>query len=192
MKFDESAQVIVIVAVLLIVVLLLLAVVIEGAVLILERRELTLGADASGKAGLIPVGDHMLTQVVSAQTAAAKFTASPAPLTITPGPSLTETPSPDDLYAWLDEYHLKTLVAPPMRTTVATQSLGYAERNGIGPSNPDVLEFTVVYPYHFHAGRKGLTIYIRIRKEVTMGFASFLGVNEGVLSGETKQSIPHR
>lgn len=126
-KNSEKAQVVIIVAVLLMVILLMLALIIDGARLMVEQQELKRAADAAGKAGLIVVGDRMVTQVVSAQTAAANLTLTATPAGSTPGPTLTPTPAPDDFYSWLNDDHRETLVAPPMQTLVATHVLGSVE-----------------------------------------------------------------
>ena len=122
----------VIVAVLLIVILLFLAVIVDGARIMVEQRELSRAADAAGKAGLILVGDRMVTQVVDAQTVAAEITLTSTPMGATPGPTLTPTPGSDDFFEWLTDDHRMTLVAPPMQTLVATHVLGSLEENGLG------------------------------------------------------------
>lgn len=192
MKKSEKSQIVIIVAVLLMVILLFLALIIDGARLMVEHQELKRAAEAAGKAGLIVVGDRMVTQVVSAQTAAASLTLTATPAGSTPGPTLTPIPAPDDFYSWLTEDHRATLVAPSMRTLVATYVLGSAEKNGFGLSNPAVTEFEVDYPHQYHPGDQHLQIYIRIKRVVAVIFGSILNLDEGVLSGDTKQSIPQR
>ena len=192
MKKSEKAQIVIIVAVLLMVILLFLALIIDGARLMVEQQELKRAAEAAGKAGLIFVGDRMVTQVVSAQTAAASLTLSATPPGSTPGPTLTPTPAPNDFFGWLTDFHRATLVAPPMRTLVATYVLGSAEDNGFGPSNPAVAEFEVDYPHQYHPGDQHLQIYIRIKRVAAVIFGSILNLDEGVLSGDAKQSIPQR
>ncbi len=192
MKKREDAQVIVIAAILLMLLLLILAVVIDGARMMMERQTLERIADGSGKAGLIPVADHMVTQVVAAQTTAAARMGTPTGHTRTPGPTATETPDQSDFYGWLDDDHRKTLVAPPMRTLVTTHSLAYADQNGVGLSHPDILHFEVDYPYQYHAEDNGIKIHVRIRRKVQIIFGSLLGMDEGEISGESKQSLPQR
>jgi len=182
----------IIVAVLLMVVLLLLAVLVDGARLLQERQELIRVADAAGKAGLIPVGDHMVTQVVNAQTAAATQSGSTPAGTNTPGPTPTPTPDLDDFFGWLNADHRKTLVAPPMRTVVATQVRGYAERNDRGPSHPEIQDFQVDYPHQYQASDPEIQVQVRIHRKVAIIFASLLGLDEGVITGESKQGIPQR
>lgn len=192
MRKRERAQVIVIVAILLMVLLLLLAVVIDGATMMLEKQRLERAAGSAGKAGLIPAADHMVTQVVAARTAAATLVGTPSGHTATPGPTPTGTPDTGDFYGWLDDDDRKTLVAPPMRTMVATHSVAYADRNGIGPSNLDVLQLEVDYPYQYQAGDHALKIRIFIRRKVDILFGSLWGMDKGEISGESQQSLPQR
>ena len=192
MKNSEKAQVVIIVAVLLMVILLMLALIIDGARLMVEQQELKRAADAAGKAGLIVVGDQMVTQVVNAQTAAANLTLTATPAGSTPGPTLTPTPAPDDFYSWLNDDHRETLIAPPMQTLVATHVLGSVEENGFGFSNPAVTELEINYPDQYFSGAQHLQIYFQIKRIVTVMFGSLLNLEEGVLSGDTKQSIPQR
>ena len=188
----ENGQVIVIVAVLLVVVLLFLAVLIDGSRLIVEQQDLNRAADAAGKAGLIFIGDQMVTQVVGAKTAAAVITLTATPLGISPGPSLTPTPGPDDFFYWVNDDHRRTLVSLPMQILVATYVLGSAEENGLGLSNPSVTELEISYPDHYHPGDAFLQIEVSINRIVAVMFGNLLNLGEGVLSGNTKQSIPQR
>ncbi len=192
MKKSEKAQVVIIVAVLLMVILLLIALIIDGARLMVEQQELKRAAEAAGKAGLIIIGDWMVTQVVGAQTAAANVTLTATPEGSTPGPTLTPTPALDDFYSWLTEDHRETLIAPQMQTLVATHVLGSAEENGFGFSNPAVTELEINYPDQHFSGSQHLQIYFRIKRIVTVIFGSLLNLEEGVLSGDTKQRVPQR
>lgn len=192
MKIGEKGQVIIIVAVLLVVVLLFLAVIIDGARLMVEYQELNRAVDAAGKAGLIVVGDRMVTQVVNAQTAAASLTLTATPVGCTPGPTLTETPEADDFYSWLTEDHRKTLIAPPMQTKIATYVLGSVEENGFGLNNPSIIGLDITYPDQYDIDMKHLQIFIQINRRVAIIFGRLLNLNEGVLSGSTRQSIPQR
>jgi hypothetical protein len=189
---NEQAQIVIIVAVLLMVTLIFLAVVIDGARLMIERQELKRAADAAGKAGLIVVGDRMVTQVVQAQTATTKATVTPTSEGSTPGPTLTPTDPGDEFFSWLDDDHKQTLVAPPMQTLVTTYAIAYAEENELGPSHPAVIVIGVDYPYHYHPDDHHLQIYVRIRRKVSVMFGFMLGIPEGELSGDAKQSIPHK
>jgi len=188
----ENGQVIIIVAFLLVVVLTLLALIIDGSRIMVVKQELNRAADAAGKAGLIIVGDQMITQVVGAQTAAASITVTATPVGSTPGPTLTPTPSLDDFYSWINDDHKKTLVAPPMQTLVATHVLGSAEENGYGLSNPDILRLDISYPDNYLPGDQNIQIKVRIDRFVAILFGSLFNFENGVLSGSTKQYIPQR
>ena len=192
MIFKEDGQVVIIVAVALMVILLILALIIDGARLMVERQELNRAADAAGKAGLIIVGDRMVTQVVVAQTALASITVLPTAAGGTPGPTITSTPDPDDFYSWLNDDDRKTLVSPPMQTLVATQVMGNADENGLGWSNPAVTELAISYPDGYHPADQDIQIQVRISRNVAVIFGKILNFNQGVLSGLTRQKIPQR
>ena len=198
MKLKQRGQILIVVAILLLVVLFFLAVIIDGARLMVEKHELNRAADAAARAGLGVIGDRMVTQVVVAQTAAALNLCTPIPehnlLTpeYTPPPPCTPTPLPSDFYAWLKDHHRANLVSPAMQTSVAIQVHAYAENNNMGLSNPNVIELEVTYPYEHQLTDRDLNIYVRIRRQVTILFAGLLGIEQGELSGDTKQSIPQR
>ena len=189
MRRNEKGQVIIIVAVLLVVVLIVLALIIDGSRILVEQQELNRAADAAGKAGLIIVGDQMVTQVIGAQTAAS-FTLTATPIGSTPGPTLTSTPAADDFFSWLNQDHKETLVAPPMQTLVATHVLGSAEENGFGFGNPEVTGLEISYPDGYQPGDHSIQISVRIDRLVVVIFGNLLNSKEGVLSGKTLQSIP--
>lgn len=192
MRIKEKGQVIIILALLLVVVLTILAVIIDGARLMMEQQEIKRVADAAGKAGLIIVGDHMITQVVAAQTAAASITLTATPIGSTPGPTLTPTPAVDVFFSWINDDHRKTLVAPLMQTLVATHVLGSAEENDQGLSNPVITEIEITYPYQYLVGDQNIQIKVRIDRVVAILFGSLFNLDEGVLSGNTKQNIRQR
>ncbi len=192
MKNSEKGQVIIIVAVLLIVVLTFLAVIIDGGRLMVEQGEINRAADAAGKAGLIVVGDQMVTQVVGAQTAAASVTLTATPVGNSLGPTLTPTPPADDFFSWINDDHRKTLIAPPMQTLVATYVLGSAEENDHGLSNPAVTRFEITYPDNYHPGDQNIQIRVRISRVVAIMFGRLFNIEEGVLTGNTIQTIPQR
>lgn len=184
----ERGQVILIVAVLLVVLLFLLAVLIDAGRLFVEQQEINRALDAAGKAGLILVGDRMVTQVVAAQTAAASIT----PGEGTPGPTPTRTPGPDDFYAWLTDEDRQTLVAPPLQTLVATQVLGSLEENGFGKDHPQVIYIGISYPEDYNLDDQTLEILLNFDRRVVILFGKILNLNQGVLSGSSKQTIPQR
>lgn len=192
MRSNHRGQVIVVIAILLMVVLLFLAVIVDGARLMVEKQELERVADGAARAGLVLVGDQMVTQVIYAQTMAALHTGTPTPMGGLPHPTSTPTPLPHDFYAWVNDDARATLASPAMQTAVAGQVQSYAENNGLGLSNPDVLEVQVVYPYEYHPDDPDLEIYVLIRRRVATLLVGLLGVEQSELIGDTKQSIPQR
>lgn len=188
----ERGQVILIVAVLLVVLLFLLAVLIDSARLFVEQQEINRALDAAGKAGLIVVGDRMVTQVVSAQTAAASITPSVTLSGGTPGPTPTQTPGADEFYDWLSDDDRQTLVAPPFQTLVATQVLGSLNENGFGKDNPNIINIGISYPESYHLDDQTLEILLTLDRRVVIIFGKILNLNQGVLSGSSKQTIPQR
>ncbi len=192
MKKSDGGQILIIVAVLLTAAFLLLAVIIDGSRLLLEQQELNRAADAAGKAGLIMVGNQMVTQVVNAQTAASSNKTTPTNDDF--GSELTLTPAPgqDDFFYWINDDHRKTLVGAPMQTLVATHVLGAAEENGLGLSNPSVTRLEIVYPFSYDLNDQFIRIKVRIERVVPILFGNFLQLEDGVLSGDAEDKIPQR
>jgi hypothetical protein len=90
----------------------------------------------------------------------------------------------------MNDDHHQTLVASPMQTLVATHVLGNAQENGLGLNNPMVTGLEISYPDGYHPGDQSIQIGVRIDRLVVVMFGNLLNLNEGVLSGKTKQSIP--
>ena len=186
----ETGQVIFILAVLLMILLLFLAVLIDGARLLIEQQEINRALDAAGKAGLIVAGDQMVTMAIAGQTAAASITPSATSTGSTPNPNPTATPQPDDFYGWLTDENLQTLVAPPMQTKVVTHALEFLEKNGLGLDNPDVTDIRVSYPGGTQSGDSTITVLLELDRRVVILFGRILAINQGTLSGKSKQTIP--
>lgn len=193
MNVKPHGQILIVVAILLLVVLFFLAVIIDSARLMVERHELSRSADAAARAGLIVVGDRMVTQVVAAQTMASIHQCTPLPEEEEQiEPTCTPTPLPGDFYGWLDDDHRATLISPAMQTQVASDVRAYAEANGLGTSNPEVLEVEVIYPHQYQLQARDLDIYVRIRRQVAVLLVGLLGMDGGELEGDTLQSMPQR
>ena len=188
----EQGQVMIIVGVLLVVILLFLGVLIDGARLFIKKQEINRVLDTAGKAGLIVAGDRMVTQVISAQTAAAAATPHPTSYNSTLDPSPTKTSAPDDFFAWLTKADHQTLVAPPMQTIVATHALGSLDKNGLGQENPDLIDVSIIYPYQYNPGDQTLIILMKLDYRAAVIFGKILDLNQGVLSVSSKQTIPLR
>ncbi len=191
MMKEERGQVIILTAVLLIVLLLLLSILIDGAHYFIEKQETNRALDAAGKAGLIVVSDRMVTQAVSARTAAGLITNTSNPPRGTSFPITTGTPEPDAYYPWLTDQDRQTLVAPPLQTVVATHVLGSLAEMGLGPTAPNVLDIRITYPVGNHSHDPTLGILLELDRRVAIVFSRILTGEEGVITGRSKQIIPH-
>lgn len=188
----NRGQVLVILAFLFIVVLLILAVLIDGARLMIEKQELQRAADAAGKAGLLLVGDQMMTQAVRAQH---EITCTATEVPLDPGTAElvpSATPPPTELTGWLDEEDRSTLISPPIQTSVSHQVLEQARRNGKGLENPEITEIIIDYPAGYQPHDRYLHLAICIHQKVDLLFGHWLGPGEGILVGESRQKIPQR
>ena len=188
----ERGQVMIIVGILLVVTLLFLGSLIDGARLFIKKQEINRLLDAAGKAGLIVAGDRMVTQVISAQTAAVAVTPHPTSNKDSLGLTPTKTPAPVDFFAWLTEADHQTLVAPPMQTIVARHALGSLEKNGLDQDNPDLIDVSIIYPYQYNPGDQTLIILMKLDYRAAIIFGKILNHNQGVLSVSSKQTIPLR
>lgn len=192
MNKNEEGQIIILVAFVLIAVLLFLAVIIDGTRLLVEQQELNRVADAAGKAGLIIVGNHIVTQVIEAQLGSNTTPTGAEPDGNSSKQTPTPTPGANDILSWISDDHRKTLVAPLMQTLVATLVMGCAEENGLGLSNPSVTRLEIIYPYSFTQEDKVFRIRVQIEKAVPILFRKLLGLENGVLTGNAEEKIHHR
>ena len=196
MNKDQDGQVVIVVAVLLMIVLTMMALLVDGGRLLREKQELKRAADAAGKAALISVADEMVSRAVDAMTATAQPAETPHPDPTTSGPSgsssTTPTPGPVDLMRWLSEEDLEVLVSSPLRTTVANRVHDHLEINQFGLSNPRITEIEVMYPYRYHPQDRDLLVLVRVRRKIKVIFGSLLMPEEGVITCESRQSLPLR
>lgn len=190
MKVPEKGQIAILSAVCLTSLLFLLAVLIDGGHLLVERHNLTRAADAAAKAGLIVVGDFMVTQVVEAKTTAAALTSPQAPLPQTSSPSRTPSPMPDGFQDWLTDDHRTTLVAPAMQTLVAEGVLDAARANRCGLEDPGILTVEVRYPDRYDPEAPDLELLVRIEKRIVLVFGQLFQIDQGVIYGTSRQSVP--
>lgn len=191
MKTDQG-QVIIIVGFLLVVTLFFLSVLIDGARLFIEKQEINRALDAAGKAGLLVIGDRMVTQVIYAQKAAPAITPNPASSGGIIGPTPTETPAVDDFYAWLSEEDRQTLVAPPLQTIVVSHALESLKKNALGPDNPVLINVSIIYPYQYNPDDQTLIILMKLDYRTAVIFGKILNFNQGVITVSSKQTIPLR
>jgi len=187
---DQRGQILILLAVLVTVFLLMMAVMVDGARIYIEQQKIERSLDAAGKAGLIIVGNRMVTQVVKAQTLAASITPAPIPGGIPPGPTLTATPGPNNLFSWLSDEDRQKLVAPPMQTIVATHILGSLSENGLDLSNPNVIDIKISYPDDYDPENKTIDIQLELERRVVIIFGGLLNLNEGIIHGSSRQSMP--
>jgi len=170
--------------------LLMLAVLVDIGRISVERHELANAAGAAAKAGLVTVGDQMMTQALAQQTLAAQSPCVPDAGYGTPGATCTATPSPANIPAWLTNEDRQALVAAPMRTQVAVRVQQNAARNQVAPGDPGVASFEVIYPYAYTPAAHNLSILVRIRREVKILLFGFWEGSETLgIEAESKQSI---
>jgi len=187
---QQRGQILILVAVLVMVFLLMMAVMVDGARIFTEQQRIERSLDAAGKAGLIIVGNRMVTQVVKAQILAASIAPVPVPGGIPPGPTLSSTPVPDDFFSWLSEEDRQELVAPPMQTIVATHVLGNLKENGLDISNPNVIDIKISFPDNYDPENQNLDIQVELERRVVIIFGGLLNLNEGIIHGSSRQSMP--
>lgn len=188
----QKGQVIVIFSVLLVILLLILALLVDGARLVVTRQELGRAADAAGKAGLVLVGDLMVTQAWEARNEAEPGTSTPTPINGVPDASRTPDPPEEDLFQWLDDSDRLTLVAPPVQTAVTERVREQAAVNDAGLSDPRIEAVEVEFPYRYHLEDEQIYLLVRIVRRAAVLFGSFAAEEERILTGESKQTIPQR
>ncbi len=193
MKSKERAQVLVIVTILLVVLMLLFAVIVDGGHLMIQNHQIGRVADAASKAGMVVVGDRMVTQAVWRQSEAAmRPPCTPDAGYGAPGAACTATPQPQDIPAWLTDEDRAALVSPAMQTPVAAAVLEYAEHNGAAPSSPNMCEVTVTYPFDYQPGDKNLRLRVHLHCHVAILLTGLLGQDQVGISAEGEQSLPQR
>ncbi|NPA72499.1 MAG: hypothetical protein GXO35_06690 [Gammaproteobacteria bacterium] len=180
-------------AIFLIASLLLLALIVDVGRISIERQSLANAAGSAAKAGLVVVGDQMMTQALAQQTAAADSPCEPDAGYGTPDATCTATPSPADIPAWLSDEDRRRLVSSPMQTQVAAQVQQYAVRNHVGPDDPSISHFEVIYPYMYAPTARDLSIVVRIRRRFKiLLFGFWEGSDTLEIEATSKQSIPQR
>jgi hypothetical protein len=186
-------QVIVIVAFLLMVLLLLLAVAVDGGRLYIERARAARAVQAAADAGIGRIGEEMVTLAVPRQTAAAaKPACVPDAGFGTPEASCTATPFPGEIGQWLTDDDRATLVAPEMQTAVAAEALDYAGRNGLDPSDPEVLSLEVEYPYEYSASGPALQLLVTVQRRATILLSGLLRLDSITLESQGLSELPQR
>lgn len=190
---SKRGQVLVIVAVLLMVGMLLLALVVDAGSLYVEQDALDRSAQAAADAGIGWVAEQMVTQAIPRQTAAAALPACvPDGEYGSTGASCTATPSPEHISYWLTDDDRATLVAPGIQLTAQSVASGYAARNGLVLSDPDVESLVVRYPQDPDPQAESLALSVRVRRRAVVLLAGLLSESYVHLSAEGLSEIPLR
>ena len=170
MKCFERGQLLIITGLSLVVFLLLLGGGIELCRILVFRSELNRAADAAGKAGLILVGDQILTQQAESRSDMN---------------DLLSTPELDGQSGG----HFSTLTAPPMQTQVADEVRVSLAANGFIESDPMIKKIEVAYPLYSRVGEVAIEVRLVY---IVKGVARYLIKEGGVIYGHSIQSIPQR
>lgn len=186
----HRGQILIIVAILIPVTLLLLAVAVDSGRIFIERGRMQRAAQSGADAGISVVAEEMITLVVARQTIFAS-TSSPTP----PG-TMTATPPPGDVAAWLDDEDRATLASPLIQATAAAEARDYASRNGYDSGDPQTLLVEVTFPQPGYdptdSGEKTLNLFVMIRRRTTVLLAGLLGESLILLDSEAQSEIPQR
>lgn len=186
----RRGQVIILVAVLIPVLLLFLAVAVDAGRIFIERSRLERSAQAAADAGISVVAEQMVTLAVARQTVLAS-TPSPTP----PG-TMTATPPPNQVQAWLSDEDRQVLTNDPLRGTAVAEAILYAARNDLSLSDPEILRLEVEYPQsRYDAGdphERALRFLVAVERRTTVLLAGLLGESWINLSVTAQSEIPQR
>lgn len=185
-----KGQILIIVAVLIPITLFLLALAVDSGRIFIERGRMQRAAQTGADAGISVVAEQMVTLAVARQTA---FASTPSPTS--PG-TMTATPLPADVPAWLTGEDRATLVAPEIQSTAAAEARYYASTNGYDASDPQTLLVEVTYPQPgydpYDHGEQTLDLFVKIRRRTTVLLAGLLGESIIELECEAQSEIPQR
>lgn len=186
----NKGQILIIVALSIPITLLLLAVAVDGGRIFIERGRIQRAAQSGADAGISVIAERMVTLAVARQTA---FAATPSP---SPPGSMTATPLPGDVAAWLTDDDRSTLIAPDTRSTAAAEARRLIRRNGLPASDPQVLSVEVTYPQPGYSPTDTriteLSFFVKIRRRTTVLLAGLLGKSLILLESEAQSEIPQR
>lgn len=171
MKRSERGQSIVLAGVFLSVLLILVLVVVEIFRMFLMQNELNRAAEAAGKSGLILVGDKIMAFEKGSGEGTESQTQSSTPGKIT---------SEDSRY----------LFSPPVQTQVAREVLTSLERNGIQLDDSKVETIIIEYPASIL--QSGIALRVQIEIKMDSLLKDLLLLEDGVITGQSLQSIPQR
>jgi hypothetical protein len=192
-QFKNGGQIVVIFAILLTVMMFFLAWIVDGGRIAIYRAEANRGAESGANAGLIIVGDQMLTQSSVRQTeASVRRRCIPQAGYGTSAPSCTATPHPNDIPAWLTQNDRATLVSSAIQTRVATAVFGSVAQNKMGSDNPGISEVIVIYPFEYDSEDARVKIRVRIHRQATVLLVGILDRKEVEVVGEFTSSLVQR
>jgi hypothetical protein len=187
----ERSQVIIIVAFLFMILFLLIAIVIDGSLMLIQRQELLRLASSAGKAGLLEVGNQIMTQASIDQIikqelelTSEAFISSNQLGTLAPQdktPSIRNT-----------QNYQATLISPPIQTQVASSAQEFIDDYLLLKPQLGYVSETIIYPYQDLSDKSDLEIWVQIRVKIRLIFGSLLFLEEGEIIGESIQSIQNR
>ncbi|MDF1499371.1 MAG: Tad domain-containing protein [Anaerolineales bacterium] len=185
-----KGQILIIVAVLIPVTLLLLAVAVDSGRIFIERGRVQRAAQSGADAGISVVAEQMVTLAVARQTV---FAVTPSP---TPPGTMTATPPPGDVPAWLTYEDRATLVSSVIQSTAAAEAREYVRLNGFDPGDPQIELVEVTFPQPGYdpadTSLENLSLFVRIRRRTTVLLAGLLGESLILLESEAQSEIPQR
>ena len=188
-----AGQILIVFAILILIMVFFLAWIVDGGRIAIRRAETRRGAEAAANAGMVVVGNQMLTQAVARQTeAAGRPPCAPEAGYGTPAPNCTATPQIRDIPAWLTDDDRATLVSPAVQTPVAAAAQDYAARNNVGPASTNIVEFSVIYPFDYQAQAREIRLNIRIRRAISILLAGVLNRTQAELAEESIATLPQR
>jgi hypothetical protein len=183
-------QILIIVAFLIPIALVLLAVAADGGRIFIERGRVQRAAQSGADAGISVVAEQMVTLAVARQTV---FASTPSPTGLA---SMTATPPPSDVQAWLTDEDRATLVAPDIQSAAAAEARQYASRNGYSMGDPQTLSVEITFPQPgydpYDNSLDTLSLFVKIRRRTTVLLAGLLGDALIDLESEAQSEIPQR
>lgn len=189
MKRLEKSQIVVIAAMLFMVIFLMFAVLVDGYLIMIKRQELLQLASSAGKAGLIEVGNQIMTQ-----NSIDLLLKREIELTIqaTRNSKLPETTFGEGKlpYVMSTQDYQATLISPPIQTQVTSRAQRYIDNANLFKPQADDVEVMIIYPYQYSDAKSNLIIWIRLKQKIRLFFGALFTLSDGEIIRESKQSIP--
>lgn len=183
-------QVLILIAVLIPVVLLFLALAVDVGRVYIERARLQRSAQGAADAGISVVAEHMVTLAVARQTSLA---ATPSP---TPPGTMTATPFPADIQAWLQDEDRQALTTDPLRGTAVAEAMLFAQHNSLATSSPGIIRLEPFYPQPGYRpddpGIPVLRFLVTVERRTTILLAGLLGDGFVHIRTTGQSEIPQR